>query len=103
MIKKHGGLTYDSGKLPPMIEVDEEGYQWAAAAEMPSDLSEDSEDTAREERHGSPSSMVQLGAPPPRPPPIPPVDHPGALTPPLSLQEAVLSPIAKNQDNDEDF
>ena len=103
VIKKHGGLTYDSGKLPPMIEVDEEGYQWAAAAEMPSDLSEDSEDTAREERHGSPSSMIQLGAPPPRPPPIPPADHPGALTPPQSLQEAVLSPIAKNQENDEDF
>ena len=41
MVQKHGGPTCDSGELPKLTEeeVDEEGCQWAAAAEQPDDVS----------------------------------------------------------------
>ena len=92
-----------------MDEVDEDGFQWAAAAAMPSDLedtvgesAEDSEAAAR--AVGSPSSTVHLGAPPPRPPPThSTVRRLGALTPSQPLREAMLSPIAKTHEEDEDF
>ena len=109
VIEKHDGLAHDSGNLPPMDEVDEDGFQWAAAAAMPSDLedtvgesAEDSEAAAR--AVGSPSSTVHLGAPPPRPPPThSTVRRMGALTPSQPLREAMLSPIAKTHEEDEDF
>ena len=61
IIRKHAGMRYDSDQLPPMVDVDEEGSLWAAAAEPPSDTEESEE----REEYGSPSSAVHLGAPPP--------------------------------------
>ena len=105
VIQKHAGLASDSGQLPPMEEYDEDGYLWAAAAEVSSDYSE-----PEAEAYGSPSSAVHLGAPPPTPPPLPyrtpttettsaavaaAATRVGALTPPLSLTDAGLSPIER--------
>ena len=106
VIQKHGGQRQDSDRLPPMVEFDEDGYLWAAAAEPPSYLDEESEP----EGYGSPASTVHLGAPPPLPPPLPqqhgtPTPGAGAataagqrvgeLTPPLTLTDAGLSPIER--------
>ena len=107
VIDKHAGLASNSGKLPPMIETDENGCLWAAAAEIPSDLSgeEESEEEESEEEevvvYGSPASMVTMGLPPPPPPPLPPAI--GALNPPTPLTAVDISPIAKTQDDGEDF
>ena len=105
IIHKHAGMRYDSGKLPPMVDLDEEGSLWAAAAEPPSDTPSDVEESEEIEEYGSPSSAVHLGAPPPPPPPTPTVSTPtattnygqrtGALTPPQSLQDTGLSPIER--------
>ena len=99
IIQKHGGMTAESGKLPPMTEVDADGHLWAAAAEPPSTSEEEEEEDA-------PTSVVHLGAPPPLPPPLPPVTptgprvtttqaRRGALTPPHALTDAGLSPIER--------
>ena len=76
VIEKHDDLAHDSDNLPSIEEVDEDGYQWAAAVAMPSDLEdtvgesvEDGEVTEHEVTFGSQSSTVHLGAPPPRPAP----------------------------------
>ena len=61
IVAKHMGLTENSGSLPDMIEVDESGCQWAAAAESPTESSDD-------DTWGSPTSAVHLGAIPPPPP-----------------------------------
>ena len=106
VIRKHAGLAHDSGRLPPMVDVDENGSMWAAAAVPPSESGEsDTEEEA--EGYGSPSSAVHLGVPPPLPPPQPhgpptPVTptttvnaRVGELTPPQSLTDAGLSPIER--------
>ena len=101
VIKKHGGLTLDSGNLPPMVEVDERGFLWAAAAEVPSDLSADSTESEDVDPN-MPTSVVQLGLPPPPPPAYPPPPTTttgptrGEITPPQSLRELTVSPIATN-------
>ena len=100
VIAKHGGLTAESGKLPPMVEVDERGYQWAAAAEVPSDLSM-TEEEGEDDEPETLSSVVQLGAPPPPPPPLPTQTTRGAISPPQLLRELTVSPIAKTQTDDE--
>ena len=100
VIKKHGGLTLDSGNLPPMVEVDERGFLWAAAAEVPSDLSADSTESEDVDPN-MPTSVVQLGLPPPPPPAYPPPPTTtgptrGEITPPQPLRELTVSPIATN-------
>ena len=65
VIQKHGGMTANRGKLPPMVEGDENGYLWSAAAEPPSTTSE-------EEDEEEATSVVHMGPPPPPPPPITP-------------------------------
>ena len=107
VIRKHGGLRYDSGPLVPMVDMDENGSMWAAAAVPPSD-SEEYDTEEEDEGYGSPSSMVHLGAAPPLPPPPQPHGPPppvtptttsntriGELTPPQSLQDTGLSPIER--------
>ena len=47
VVMKHLGLATNSGKMPDLIEVDEDGCQWAAAAEPPS--TESSEATSESE------------------------------------------------------
>ena len=44
IIQKHGGMTADRDKLPPMVEVDEDGYFWSAAAEPPSTTTEEEDE-----------------------------------------------------------
>ena len=110
------GMPSNSGNLPSMVERDEDGYLWAAAAEMPTLTEEESEsevDEARAEMYDSPSSMVHMGAPPPPPPTYPPPPYPptrlmqngeattpttgrvGELTPPPTLTDAGISPIER--------
>ena len=74
VVAEHAGIC--SGQLPPTVELDEDGYAWAAAAIPPSDLSSMEEGYADEEEEESevvdqPTSVVQLGLPPPLPPPLP--------------------------------
>ena len=40
VIRKHTGLTHDSGQLSPMVDVDENGSLWTVVAEPPSDTDE---------------------------------------------------------------
>ena len=84
VVAKHGGLRRDSERLPDLVETDEDGCQWAAAAQLPS--TEEETDSESDEQ-----------APPP---PLPTTPHPapapartGALTPPTTLTNAELSPI----------
>ena len=79
IVAEHEGLRRDSAELPPLIELDENGYEWAAAAVPPTPSPEDSEDStgsagaaAAARMNGSPFSTMHMGAPPPPPPPI---DH----------------------------
>ena len=37
VMEKHGGMTCDGGRLQRMVEVNEDGIQWAEAAIPPSD------------------------------------------------------------------
>ena len=112
IIRKHTGLTdtglrHDSGQLPPMIDMDENGSMWVAAAVPPSE-SEESESEAEAEGYESPSSAMHMGAAPPPPPPMPnapptpmtpaaaaAATRVGALTPPQTLTDAGLSPIER--------
>ena len=104
VVARHGGMTYGSGKLPQMVEVDEDGYQWAAAAEVPSSYLDDDSmnDDADDEEEGerSPYSAVHMGAPPPLPPP-PRLESDaaaaGALTPPPTLVQTTMSPIETHE------
>ena len=48
VVAKHAGLRSDSERLPDLIELDENGCQWAAAAIPPTDSSEDFTDTDTE-------------------------------------------------------
>ena len=77
-----------------MTEVDEDGYLWAEPAVPPS-TTDTEEEESEEEGGGSPTSAVHVGAPPPSPPPTPDTHRVGALTPPQSLQDVVLSPIER--------
>ena len=98
-------LTADDD-LPPLLEVDENGYEWAAAAETPSDLSEgeteESEEDTEEDAAAAegPTSVVHMGTPPPPPPPSTPTTHTttGQLPPPATLTNALISPIAREYD-----
>ena len=100
---QHGGKY--SGQLPNMVDVGEDGVQWAAAAAPPSDSSTEEEETEVEEEErnentvGSPSSAVHMGAAPPPPPPT--HTQVGAMTPPTPLTRLVLSPIERNDDDEE--
>ena len=110
VISKHAGMAKYSGQLPRMMEVDEDGYtvevdedgcQWAAAVEPPTDsdsgssgVEADDEDDGADSPMGSPTSAAHLGAPPPPPPPLPT----GALTPPPQLMNVTMSPIATVQE-----
>ena len=80
VIQKHGGMTADSGTLPPMVEVDEDGYLWAAAAVPPS--------TSEEDEAAPASTTTQTRR--------------GALTPPQNLTLAAISPIEITQDDDDE-
>ena len=42
VIGAHGGMRHDSAPLPPLVELDESGYEWAAAV-VPPTSSESSE------------------------------------------------------------
>ena len=105
VVAEHAGIC--SGQLPPTVELDEDGYAWAAAAIPPSDLSSMEEGYADEEEEESevvdqPTSVVQLGLPPPLPPPLPhtTVTHgTGPLQPPTALTNATLSPIGRTHEN----
>ena len=99
VVERHEGLRRDSARLPELIETDESGYQWAAAAEIPPSIDEASAEGDPEA--GSPSSAINMGAPPPPPPPIsqltPTINataRTGALTPPTTMQDITISPIA---------
>ena len=46
---------------------------------------------------------MHLEAPPPRPPPTQSTGRLGALTPSQPLREAMLSPITKTHEDEEDF
>lgn len=106
VIQKHGGMTADSGNLPPMVEVDEDGHLWAAAAEPPSTTSEEDDDEE------ALTSVVHMGAPPPSPPPMTPEmiaelrtttqARRGAITPPQTLTLEAISPIEKTQVEDDE-
>ena len=100
VIAKHGGMTVESDRLPQMVEVDERGYLWADAAPVPSDLSMTDDTDNMDVDPVVPTSVVQLGAPPPLPPPTPPTR--GALTPPVRLRETTMSPITNTHDEDDE-
>ena len=104
VIVKHAGMTRGSGQLPRMIEVDEDGVQWAAAAEPPtssdtgdsdSGMEADEEDDSRR----SPYSAIHMGAPPPLSSSLPPTETGaattvvGEITPPPQLRQMTMSPI----------
>ena len=100
VIAKHAGMARRSGHLPRMIEVGEDGVQWAEAAVPPSssdsgDSEADEEADEEDEGRRSPYSAVHMGAPPPLPPPVPDTAAAatGALTPPPQLTQVMLSPI----------
>ena len=95
MVKKHGGLARRSGKLPRMVEVDEDGYAWAEAAVPPTDTETETEDeeheTEDEEGEGEGISRgVEMGSP------ISPtvtMAMIGQISPPPALINATFSPI----------
>ena len=90
-IAQHGGLSYFSGELPFMTGSAEDEYHSAAAAPMPSDeITEEATEHAVT-HHGSPTSMVHVGAAPPPPPP-----QPGLLPTPQQLFNSTTSPIQNN-------
>ena len=100
MINKHGGMTRHSGQLPRMVEVDEEGCQWAEAAMAPTEPeTEEDEDDMEEEDDddegvGSPTSAAHLITSPPPPPTSTPPPAVGALTPPTQFTDDTASLIA---------
>ena len=70
VISKHAGMAKYSGRLPRMVEVDEDGCQWAEAAVPPSDsdpgssgAEADDEDDGADSPMGPPTSAAHLGAP----------------------------------------
>ena len=113
VVTKHAGMARGSGRLPRLVEVDEDGIQWAEAAVPPSDSDTgDSgfEASGEDDSRRSPHSAMHLGAPPPLPPPIPSTTSAaaattGALTPPPQLIQMTMSPIATTQERfmNEDF
>ena len=105
VISKHTGMTKYSGRLPRMVEVDEDGCQWAEAAVSPSDsdpgssgAEADDEDDGADSPMGPPTSAAHLGSPSPIPPPLPTIQTTGALTPPPQLMNVTMSPIATAQE-----
>ena len=82
VVHAHAGLRDDSEALPPLIERDEDGYEWAAPA-IPPSPSPSEEPSTEETSSGEAAaaatasagitSVIQMGAPPPPPPPLPPV------------------------------
>ena len=106
-------MARGSGRLPSLMEVDEDGIQWAEAAVSPSDSDAgDSgfEASGEDDSRHSPYSAMHLGAPPPLPPPLPITTSvsaavTGALTPPPQLIQMTMSPIATTQERfmNEDF
>ena len=101
VIFQHGDKY--SGQLPNMVNVGEDGVQWAAAAVPPSSTEEEETEEEEEGRNedmvGSPSSAVHMGAAPPPPPPT--HTQVGAMTPPTPLTRLVLSPIERTYDEEE--
>ena len=111
-VKVPAGVIYEvvasnadirSDKLSPMIEVDEDGHEWAAAAESPTE-SEEEEETetseGEEEETGALTSVIHMGAPPPPPPPLTEeMQTTGPLQPPAALLRAAMSPIERTYEN----
>ena len=102
VVAKHAGLRSDSEQLPELIELDENGYQWAAAAIPPSPSPTTEEDTAtEEERDEALTSVIHLGAPPPPPPPLPVLTSgtdPPTYYPPPSPTYIVTSSTEESED-----
>ena len=101
VVASHGGIR--SGRLPPMVEVDENGHEWAAAAEPPTESEEEEEtesDEGEEEEAGALTSVIHMGAPPPPPPPLTEeMQTTGPLQPPAALLRAAMSPIERTYEN----
>ena len=116
VVAKHLGLAASSCQLPDLVEVDEDGYQWAAAAEIPeessgassselSDLEEVGEDgylaelpdliemdedrKESSEDYSEESSASGFGSPTS-------AVHLGAIPPPPPLFESTISPITEH-------
>ena len=88
MVKKHGGMVHRSGKLPRMVEVDEDGCAWAEAAVPPTDTETETEDEEGEDE--GISRGVEMGSP------ISPtamMAMTGQISPPPALINAIFSPI----------
>ena len=113
VLAKHVGMARGSGRLPSLVEVDEDGIQWAEAAVSPSDSDTgDSgfEASGEDDSRRSPYSAIHLGAPPPLPPPLPITTSTaaaatGEMTPPPQLIQMTMSPIATTHERfiNEDF
>ena len=94
VVSKHNGLRSDSARLSELLELDEDGYQWAAAAEPPT--TEEEEDSTPSAM-GSPSSAMHMGAPPPPPPPMTETETPTLNETTMNdLSEAVLHVDARD-------
>ena len=83
VIQTYGGMRYDSVTLPPQVELDEDGYEWVAAAVPPS--SEESSETSTSEEEVT--SVVHMGVSPPPPHTTTPPAL-GVMTPPQVLRRS---------------
>ena len=98
VIGVHGGMRHDSAPSPPLVELDESGYEWAAAAVPPTSSESSEGDEMRADE--VPTSVVHLGAPPPPPPVTPVTPQIGALTPPQVLRNEEISTIVNIKEKD---
>ena len=97
-------MTRGSGHLPRVIEVDEDGVQWAEAAVPPTSSDTGDSDSGMEadeedDDRSSPYSAMHMGTPPSLSPPLPPTETGaaaaavGEITPPPQLKQMTMSPI----------
>ena len=101
IIIAHAGIR--TGRLSPLVEIDEDGHEWAAAA-MPTPSLESVSEEEEEESEGEEwaeeafTSVVHMGAPPPPPPPLPTTRTTGPIQSPPALLMEAMSPIEKTQE-----
>ena len=91
-------MRHDSVTLPPLIELDEDGYEWVVAAAPPSSETRTSEEGESRVDETS-TSVVHMVAPPP-PPPTTTSPTLGALTPSQVLRNEEISSIVNVREDE---
>ncbi len=84
----------DISQFPDMIELDENGCQWAAAASVSEDTDPDDSGTESIDEPGgpAPSSVIHMGEAPPQPHPLQQI-YRDTITLSAKLIQSELSPI----------